>query len=50
MMLLNCSMLRTPSEASMRIRRSISATAHFSTLAATLASVTTGVSRCGMSS
>ena len=34
----------------MRMRRSISVTAHLSTLAAILGSVTTGVSRCGMSS
>ena len=34
----------------MRMRRSISVTAHLSTLEATLGSVTTGVSRCGMSS
>ena len=34
----------------MRMRRSISVTAHFSTFAATLGSVTTGVSRWGMSS
>ena len=50
MMLLNCSMFRTPSEASLRIRFSISVTAHLRTLAAILGSVTTGVSRWGMSS
>ncbi len=50
MLRLYCSMLRTPTAASVLYRSSISRTAQRSAFAASLGSTTTGVSRCGISS